>query len=64
MPLLDMSLEQMRDYRPPLEEPDDFDPFWARTLEETRDHDLNATFEPIESGFETLDVFDLTFAGV
>ena len=45
MPLLDMSLEEMRDYRPPLEEPDDFDAFWARTLEETRAHDLNAIFE-------------------
>ena len=32
MPLLDMSLEEMRAYRPAREEPPDFDAFWADTL--------------------------------
>ena len=47
MPMLDMSLEEMREYRPAREEPEEFDSFWAQTLEEARSHDLNATFEPI-----------------
>ncbi len=63
MPLLDMSLEEMRGYRPPREEPEDFDAFWAATLAETRSHDLDASFEAIDSGLETLDVFDVTFSG-
>ncbi len=63
MPMLDMSLEEMREYRPAREEPEGFDSFWAETLEEARSHDLNAVFEPIASGFTTVDVFDVTFSG-
>ena len=63
MPMLDMSLEEMREYRPAREEPEEFDSFWAETLEEARSHDLNAVFEPIASGFTTVDVFDVTFSG-
>jgi cephalosporin-C deacetylase len=36
MPLTDMPLEQLRDYRPALPEPEDFDDFWARTVEGAR----------------------------
>lgn len=63
MPLLDMSLEEMRDYKPAREEPADFEAFWARALAEARAQDLKAVFEPVESGLETLDVFDVTFSG-
>lgn len=63
MPLLDMSLEEMRDYKPPREEPEDFEAFWARTLAEARSADLNAVFEAVDVGLETLDVFDVTFSG-
>ena len=63
MPMLDMSLEEMREYRPPREEPEEFDSFWVETLEQARSHDLNATFQPIASGFSTVDVFDVTFSG-
>lgn len=63
MPLLDMTLEEMRAYRPPREEPPDFDAFWAGSLDEARAHDLNAVFEPVDAGLETLDVFDVTFSG-
>ncbi|MCY4537812.1 MAG: acetylxylan esterase [Chloroflexi bacterium] len=63
MPLLDMSLEEMRAYKPAREEPADFEAFWAGALAEARAHDLKAVFEPVESGLETLDVFDLSFSG-
>ena len=63
MPLLDMTLDQMCEYRPPREEPADFDAFWAGTLAEARAHELEARFEKIDSGFATLDVYDVTFSG-
>ena len=63
MPLFDMPLEEMRVYKPPRDEPDDFDAFWAQTLAEARDHDLNAVFEPADFGMATLDVYDATFSG-
>ena len=63
MPLLDMSLEEMRAYRPAREEPPDFDAFWADTLRDARSHDLNATFERIDSGLTTVEIYDVTFSG-
>ena len=63
MPLLDMSLEEMRSYKPARDEPEDFDDFWQGTLAEAREFDLNASFEPVDSGFSTLDVYDVTFSG-
>ena len=63
MPLLDMTLEEMRGYRPQREEPADFDAFWQETLESARAHDLDATFEPVDAGIRTLDVYDVTFSG-
>ena len=63
MPLFDMPLEALRQYRPPREEPEDFDAFWADTLAETRSHALNAVFEPADFGLTTLDVYDVTFSG-
>ncbi|MEV0040256.1 acetylxylan esterase [Streptomyces sp. NPDC050804] len=63
MALFDLPLDKLRDYRSPSEEPEDFDAFWARTLGETRRHDLAARFEPVTTALTTLDVFDVTFAG-
>lgn len=36
MPLTDWPLEQLRGYRPPIDEPADFDAFWTQTLAESR----------------------------
>lgn len=63
MPLLDMTLEEMRGYRPEREEPADFDAFWAETLEQAREYDLAPSFELVDAGLRTLDVFDVTFSG-
>ena len=63
MPLFDMPLEDMRVYKPPRDEPDDFDAFWAQTLAEARAHDLNAVFAPADFALATLDVYDVTFSG-
>ena len=63
MPLFDMPLEEMRIYKPPRDEPDDFDAFWSETLSEARAHDLHATFEPADFGLATIDVYDVSFSG-
>lgn len=63
MPLFDMPLEQLQTYTPPRNEPDDFDSFWQKTLEETRQYDLNAIFEPADFGMATVDTYDVSFAG-
>ena len=63
MPLFDMPLKELESYLPQRVEPDDFDTFWQRTLAEANAHPLNAHFEPMDIGLQTIDAFDVTFAG-
>src|SRR5258706_13982219 len=63
MPLFDLPLDQLKTYRPPRNEPSDFDSFWTQTLSEARQHPLKATFEPVDHGLNLLDTFDVTFSG-
>ena len=63
MPFFDLSLPELQTYRPPLEEPADFDRFWAQTLTEARAHPLNARFAPADFGLRTVETYDVTFAG-
>ncbi|MFJ5533084.1 acetylxylan esterase [Streptomyces sp. NPDC093261] len=63
MALFDLPIDRLRDYRSASMEPSDFDAFWAKTLQETREHDLGARFEPVETGLRTVQVYDVTFAG-
>lgn len=59
----DLPLEELVQYRPPRNEPADFDRFWQETLAEARQHTLDARFEPVDYGLRTLDTFDVTFCG-
>jgi cephalosporin-C deacetylase len=61
--LFDLPLSELREYKPDRDEPADFDAFWAATLADARSHQLAATFEPVDAGFATVDVWDVTFAG-
>lgn len=63
MPIFDFPLEQLKRYRPPREEPADFDSFWNATLAETRAHPLAASFERVDYGLVAQETFDVTFAG-
>lgn len=63
MAQFDFPLEALKKYKPALEIPKDFDSFWKKTLNEARQHSLNARFEPVASVLETLETFDVTFAG-
>jgi len=50
-------------YRSDHKEPDDFDAFWQATLAENADFPLDALRTPVETNLQTVEVFDLTFAG-
>lgn len=63
MAFFDLPLDKLKVYRPKREEPRDFDAFWADTISDARQHDLDATFEPVDAGLATLDAFDVTFSG-
>ncbi|KPI20387.1 Cephalosporin-C deacetylase [Actinobacteria bacterium OK074] len=63
MAQFDLPLDQLRTYTSASVEPEDFDAFWAKTLAESREHDLDARFEPVETHLTTVTVYDVTFAG-
>jgi cephalosporin-C deacetylase len=61
--LFDMPLSELQRYLPERDEPADFDSFWAETLADARAHPLEATFEPIDAGLATVDVWNVSFNG-
>lgn len=63
MPSIDLPLEQLLEYRPSLNRPDDFAEFWGRTLAEARDHDLNPLLEPLEYPIRSVRVHRLSYDG-
>ncbi|GAA3880204.1 acetylxylan esterase [Streptomyces lacrimifluminis] len=63
MARFDLPLDELQEYRSASVAPEDFDAFWSKTLQETREHGLDARFEPVETGLTTVDVYDVTFAG-
>jgi len=63
MMFLDMPLEELQTYKPPREEPPDFDAFWQEAMTETRQHPLDARFEPVDYGLRKVETFDVTFNG-
>jgi cephalosporin-C deacetylase len=63
MALFDLPEDELRAYRSESPEPEDFDAFWGKTLQQARDHALDARFEPVETGLSTVEVYDVTFAG-
>ena len=63
MPLTDLSLSELVDYRPDIEEPADFDAFWQGTLADARRHPQTVTLTPEPGPVTQFIVEDLTFAG-
>ena len=63
MARFDLPLAELQAYRAELDEPADFDEFWSSTLSEARSHDIDVRLEPVDVGFDTVEVFDVTFAG-
>lgn len=63
MAQFDLPLDELREYRPALPEPPDFDAFWQRTLAEARQHGSVPVYEPYETGLRVLETYDVSFAG-
>ena len=63
MTLLDLPLEELREYRPDVRRPDDFDAFWQRTLDESRAVGSKPVFSLRESPLTACRVYDVTFSG-
>jgi cephalosporin-C deacetylase len=59
----DLSLDELRRYRPDLPVPADLDAFWKETLAQARTVELRAEFTSVHSGLSTVDVYDVTFHG-
>lgn len=63
MAIFDLPLEELTQYRPRIEEPRDFDSFWSSTLSAARDAAFAPRFEKIQTGFQTVETYDVTFSG-
>lgn len=63
MPLTDLPLDQLRDFRPEVAEPADFDRFWLDTLTEARTVGGDVELAPATTPIRELIVEDLTFPG-
>lgn len=65
MPLTDLPLDELREYRPDVPEPADFDAFWAGTLSAARSAaGESAVFRPLAaSPLATVDAYDVRFPG-
>jgi cephalosporin-C deacetylase len=63
MALFDLPIDELRAYKPALEEPGDFDAFWQATLREVGTHDLAPVFTAHDAMLPLVDVHDVRFTG-
>ncbi len=63
MQRLDPPLDQLREYRPALTEPNDFDDFWSQTISESRAAANGVQLDRVDTPLRTVDVFDMRFPG-
>lgn len=64
MPLIDLPLDDLRQYQGRNPCPDDFDEYWDRALNEMRSTDSRVELIPAKFQCELADCFDLWFTGV
>lgn len=63
MPSIDMPLEQLREYRPPLTRQPDFDDYWKRTIAEALAQPLNVELMPYDLPARGMECFSVRFDG-
>ncbi len=59
----DLSLDELRAYRPEIEAPADLDDFWSATIAEARALGGEPIVAPVEPALAGVDVWDVTFPG-
>jgi cephalosporin-C deacetylase len=60
---IDLPLSELRSYRPPLNEPHDFDDFWARSLAAARALGDAVRVDRVASPLSEVEVFDIRYPG-
>lgn len=63
VPRFDRPFAELREYRPEVAEPADFDEFWASTLAESRRRSQSPTLIRLASPLTSVEVYDVTFSG-
>ncbi|WP_028974689.1 acetylxylan esterase [Spirochaeta cellobiosiphila] len=63
MAFFDLPLDELVKYKPLEKENNDFDDFWNETLSSSRQYPIKAEYKLLEELFETVDVYDVTYAG-
>jgi cephalosporin-C deacetylase len=61
--LFDLPLDQLRQYRPEVRAPADFDAFWEATLTDAAGTPPLLEVRPVDTGLRLVDTWDVTFAG-
>ncbi len=60
---VDLPLEQLRAFQYEIDDPEDFDDFWASTLQSRGASPLEVRLTAVDTGLRSVRCFDLTFAG-
>jgi len=63
MPIIDLPLEQLKVYKPPLTRRRDFLQFWAENIKLSREQPLNLRTSKVDYPVNKLEAFSLTFDG-
>ncbi|MCL3776608.1 MULTISPECIES: acetylxylan esterase [unclassified Actinomyces] len=63
MPILDLPIEQLREYRSVSPEPTDFDAWWAEQLEHLPEHTPLLSRQRVEAPFDLIEVEEVVFTG-
>jgi len=63
MALNDLSGDELARYLPDLAVPEDLEPFWSKTLAESRAAAKPPSFEKVQTGLTLVDCYDVTFSG-
>jgi cephalosporin-C deacetylase len=61
--LTDRPLSELRTFQSDVEDPADFDDFWAQTLHEAAERATPTVLETVETGMRRVNVSDVTFSG-
>ncbi|GAA3409243.1 acetylxylan esterase [Streptosporangium vulgare] len=61
--LTDLDEAGLLDYRSAVVDPEDFDAFWTAQLQRAAEHPIDVRATAVDSLLETIDVFDVRFAG-
>ncbi|MEV3858764.1 acetylxylan esterase [Streptomyces sp. NPDC050095] len=63
MPAFDLPFDDLRRHRPELDEPDDFDAFWAATLKSAAHDEPLISARPVDNGLSLVESWDVVFRG-